>query len=56
MRKVLLLVMIAITLSGCATNNGGSAWDDWASRLKNDTPPATRPADSQDWVNHNYGQ
>ena len=26
MKKALVLVIIAITLSGCATNNGGSDW------------------------------
>jgi hypothetical protein len=59
MNKILLLVIIAIIFSGCATNNGGSDWDEWTSRLKKDTPstpPAQTPAESQDWAKHNYGQ
>jgi hypothetical protein len=56
MKKVLLLVIMAIAFSGCATtNNGGSDWDEWTSRLKKDTPSAA-PAENQDWVKHDYGQ
>ena len=57
--KILLLAIIAITFSGCATKSGGSDWDEWCSRLKKDTPSTTQAqgqADSQDWAKHNYGQ
>jgi len=57
--KILLLMIIAMTFSGCATNSGGSDWDEWTSRLKKDTSseaPVQTPAESQDWAKHNYGQ
>ena len=59
MKKVLLLMIIAVAFAGCATDNGGSDWDEWTSRLKKDapaTPKEETPAASQDWAKHNYGQ
>jgi hypothetical protein len=65
MNRIVLLVIFAIALSGCASNNGGSDWDEWNSRLKKDTPsmtpaqawgPTQGQTDNQDWGKHGYGQ
>ncbi len=49
--KILSLLMILMAFSGCASNTGGSDWDEWTSRLKKEAPATTR---AQGQVDNTY--